>query len=150
MFRSFRSKSNYSTLEDSDYDEEPKVGVRQQASSRYVLIKIGLFWALGLALLLCLSTAAVCALFIEHMIRWNSITSTVTAGSSCLQPTIRREWRTLTPADKKDYITAVQCLGTVPSRLRENGTLYDDFPWVHKLTAPNGTTSIPFQYLYVV
>ena len=52
---------------------------------------------------------------------------------SCKAPTTRREWRTLNSVEKQDYIRAVQCLKTVPSRLVANQTLYDDFPWVHAL-----------------
>ncbi|KAF4638022.1 hypothetical protein G7Y89_g45 [Cudoniella acicularis] len=55
----------------------------------------------------------------------------------CAQPAVRREWRSLAPADKSQYIEAVQCLESKPSRVRNNGTLYDDFPWVHKSTSIN-------------
>ncbi|MCJ1432649.1 hypothetical protein MMC27_002006 [Xylographa pallens] len=32
----------------------------------------------------------------------------------------------------------------MPSKLQSNGTLYDDFPWVHQLTAPKAHASAPF------
>ncbi|KAM0795551.1 hypothetical protein BDR22DRAFT_883005 [Usnea florida] len=44
---------------------------------------------------------------------------------------IRREWRDLSDTEKGDYIQAVQCLRSSPSRLGLNQTLYDDFPYVH-------------------
>jgi len=50
---------------------------------------------------------------------------------SCQNPTVRREWRTLSTAERHDYLAAVQCLQENPSRLGLNHTLYDDFPWVH-------------------
>ncbi|PMD16629.1 Di-copper centre-containing protein [Hyaloscypha hepaticicola] len=50
---------------------------------------------------------------------------------SCTDPATRREWRSLSRREKKDYIDAVKCLATVPSRLGTNGTIYDDFPWAH-------------------
>ena len=53
--------------------------------------------------------------------------------ASCPNPVTRLEWRALTDIEKKDYLSAVRCLKTVPSRLSANLTLYDDFPWVHAL-----------------
>lgn len=43
----------------------------------------------------------------------------------------RREWRTLSVAEKQDYLSAVQCLRNTPSRLHKEYSLYDDFPWLH-------------------
>jgi hypothetical protein len=54
------------------------------------------------------------------------------AVKPCQDPAIRREWRSLSKAEKNNYVDAVQCLANKPSRLRSNGTLYDDFPWVHR------------------
>ena len=53
------------------------------------------------------------------------------ASTACTKPTIRREWRDLSDTEKSDYIEAVQCLRSSPSRLGLNQTLYDDFPYVH-------------------
>lgn len=49
---------------------------------------------------------------------------------------IRQEWRTLSAAQRKNFVAAVNCLTTKPSIL-PNGTvpgahsIYDDFTWVH-------------------
>lgn len=51
--------------------------------------------------------------------------------ASCVQPSIRREWRTLSRSDQSQYIAAIQCLRNTPSQLGLNQTLYDDFPWTH-------------------
>lgn len=53
------------------------------------------------------------------------------ASTACTNPVIRREWRSLSNAEKSDYIGAVQCLRSSPSRSGLNQTLYDDFPYVH-------------------
>jgi hypothetical protein len=53
------------------------------------------------------------------------------ASKTCLNPSIRREWRSLSRREKDDYIAAVRCLAQTPSEVRSNGTLYDDFPWIH-------------------
>ncbi|KAE9379517.1 Di-copper centre-containing protein, partial [Stipitochalara longipes BDJ] len=45
----------------------------------------------------------------------------------------RPEWRTLTLSERDNYISAVQCLATKPSRLNSSDTLYDDFTRVHIL-----------------
>ena len=51
--------------------------------------------------------------------------------SGCITPSTRREWRSLSTAEKHDYLQAVGCLREQPSRLGLNQSLYDDFPWVH-------------------
>ena len=53
-------------------------------------------------------------------------------SSSCINPPTRREWRSLWPKEKKDYIHAVQCLYNTPSRYFGAGSLLDDFAYVHK------------------
>lgn len=53
--------------------------------------------------------------------------------ATCRTPATRREWRTLNSVEKKDYVRAVWCLKTVPSKLGANQTLYDDFSWVHTI-----------------
>ncbi|KAL9106901.1 MAG: hypothetical protein Q9227_008149 [Pyrenula ochraceoflavens] len=53
------------------------------------------------------------------------------ASSRCQVPVKRREWRTLSDTEKKDYLDAVVCLTKTPSVVSENQTLYDDFPFVH-------------------
>jgi tyrosinase len=52
-------------------------------------------------------------------------------SNACKEGAIRKEWRALTTPEKHEYLAAVQCLKTQPSRLGLNHTLYDDFPFVH-------------------
>ncbi len=54
-----------------------------------------------------------------------------TAASFCNDSQFRREWRSLGHCEKHKHIQAVQCLKKVPSRLGQNQSLYDDFPYVH-------------------
>lgn len=61
-------------------------------------------------------------------------TSSRANPKSCTSPSVRREWRTLSSAEKKEYISAVRCLARTPGEM-SNGTLYDDFPWVHSQVA---------------
>lgn len=51
--------------------------------------------------------------------------------STCNRTQYRREWRSLSYGEKLEYIQAVQCLTQTPSRLGQNQSLYDDFPYVH-------------------
>ena len=51
--------------------------------------------------------------------------------SSCAFPSTRREWRSRSQSEKNDHIGAVQCLRSQPSRVRYEGVLYDDFPFIH-------------------
>ncbi|KAK8904444.1 hypothetical protein QC760_006808 [Botrytis cinerea] len=57
----------------------------------------------------------------------NNLQSTV-----CKNPSLRQEWRTLSIPQRQDYISAVQCLQSRPSRLGLNHTLHDEFTWVHR------------------
>ncbi|KAL2067816.1 hypothetical protein VTL71DRAFT_15912 [Oculimacula yallundae] len=52
-------------------------------------------------------------------------------AKSCLRPAVRREWRTLSIKERKNYLDAIQCLWKHPSRLGLNHSLYEDFPWFH-------------------
>ncbi|KAH8771953.1 monooxygenase [Diaporthe sp. PMI_573] len=52
-------------------------------------------------------------------------------ATTCTNPNQRREWRSLSTAEQEEYISAVKCLATKPSRLNLTTTLYDDFPYVH-------------------
>ena len=55
------------------------------------------------------------------------------------QPTVfRREWRSLSSEERKQYIQAVQCLARTPSSLGLNHSLYEDFPYVHGLGPGKG------------
>ncbi|KAJ3208486.1 hypothetical protein HDU67_006698, partial [Dinochytrium kinnereticum] len=51
--------------------------------------------------------------------------------NACSGPSIRREWRELSPGERSDFLTAVRCLQQVPSILTaESGrsfSVYDDF-----------------------
>ncbi|KAI5841724.1 hypothetical protein BZA05DRAFT_464252 [Tricharina praecox] len=66
--------------------------------------------------------------------------STLTAGlaikrqttSTCTDPVVRQEWRSLTEDMRSEYVAAVQCLTTKDSRLNSTMSLYDDFAYVHR------------------
>lgn len=51
--------------------------------------------------------------------------------SKCTNPPTRREWRSLSTSEKDKYISAVRCLLSQPSKLRADGSLYNDFPYLH-------------------
>lgn len=69
---------------------------------------------------------------------------TVNGPRLCVHPQLRREWRSLSRQEKRSYISAVQCLKTMPSQLALNQTLYDDFPWVHKHFGEYSHDAAPF------
>jgi len=142
MWFSRSPKLSYDTLESFDNDQdEPKVAFRQPTT---MAINISLFPALLLALLLCISTASTWILFFQKSGQVVKTTSSHTAQWDCVNPATRQEWRTLTPSDKNTYINAVKCLQTKPSRVGTNGTLYDDFSWVHKHASSKSHASSPF------
>jgi tyrosinase len=154
----FSKKQSYISLDDSD--EEVKVGGTRLPAVMHTTVEIGLRWLLAVSVLLCLSIVSAWALFFQNLSQWNAISSlselTVVSSacvsppvssiseSTCVSPPIRREWRTLSTAAKKEYVEAVQCLATKPSLFRDDGSLYDDFPWVHQQTAPSAHVAASF------
>lgn len=48
----------------------------------------------------------------------------------CTVTPTRREWRTLEPLEKNDYIRAVRCMSYEVSKARGDGFLFDDFPYL--------------------
>ncbi|KAJ6468125.1 Di-copper centre-containing protein [Mycena vitilis] len=73
--------------------------------------------------------------------------STPVAGAACTKPAVRKEWRTLSVAERTDWIAAVTCLANLPHDERltptvnrsisqivpvnVSGSYYDDFVYVH-------------------
>lgn len=51
--------------------------------------------------------------------------------SNCTNPTVRKEWRTLSRSEQINYVEAVNCLATKQSRIGLTTPLYDDFPYIH-------------------
>jgi hypothetical protein len=138
MFFSRPHAMSYTSVESFDSDQEE---LKNGAHSTFALertdttVKIGVYPTLILAILFCISTVSTWALFFQRSALFHQLTPQVQIQWQCVKPAIRQEWRSLTTADKSRYIAAVQCLESKPSRVRNNGTLYDDFPWVHKSTS---------------
>ncbi|QUC21780.1 uncharacterized protein UV8b_06024 [Ustilaginoidea virens] len=51
--------------------------------------------------------------------------------STCESPPVRREWRSLTSDEKRNFTRSVNILAGIPSSRRSNGTIYDDFAILH-------------------
>ena len=140
MFSVLKNKLTYSTIEDREYDEELKLDGVPQYRSNIVTIKATRVSLLLIVVLFISSIISTWILFFNFKHIVPQITTSVVPSApsvSCQQPPLRREWRTLTAAEQQNYISAVKCLSTKPSILGHNGTLYDDFPWVHKYTSGN-------------
>ncbi|PQE17834.1 di-copper centre protein [Rutstroemia sp. NJR-2017a WRK4] len=141
----FMKKRSYIALGNPE-DDEAKVGdFSQLQDKKKTTVEISLAGLLVVIVLLVLSIISVWALLIQNIIHWRAASpSSVTFSSTCSSPPIRREWRTLSSNAKKEYIDAVQCLTTRPSKVRNNGSLYDDFPFVHQQTAPTAHAAASF------
>ncbi|KAI1662918.1 Di-copper centre-containing protein [Daldinia decipiens] len=57
--------------------------------------------------------------------------SIIPPRATCENPTVRKEWRSLSADERDSYISAVHCLAKQPSKLGLSTTQYDDFPFVH-------------------
>ncbi|GKT43545.1 tyrosinase ustQ [Colletotrichum spaethianum] len=58
---------------------------------------------------------------------FSPLATPVDTSGSCKELYLRREWRSLSKQEKRDYIDAFQCFVDSPSVLGLNGSLYNDF-----------------------
>lgn len=85
----------------------------RRVSSRLILLALYLVAAAG-------------ATVVVALIILNAATTT-----SCLRPQVRREWRSLGKEEKEEYISAAKCLYNVSSQVVSEGSVQDDFAWIH-------------------
>ncbi|KAH6659445.1 hypothetical protein BKA67DRAFT_652674 [Truncatella angustata] len=62
----------------------------------------------------------------------------------CRDVAFRREWRSLSNDQKVDFISAVRCLASAPSKQIPDDSLYDDFAYVHTDTGRDSYDSAAF------
>lgn len=65
--------------------------------------------------------------------------------STCTQPRLRQEWRTLSHDERQSYLAAARCLTRVPSSSLPNATIHDEFSLIHSRV---GNYCMSTQYLY--
>ena len=75
----------------------------------------------------------------------NHTTQEVTTNV-CKDPYMRKEWRSLSVEEKQDYLNAFQCFIDKPSMLGMNGSLYNDFSFVHNLIAHSSKWYSPLEH----
>ena len=130
--------------EDSDVKEARETCQKQQKRSRYRLVVAAI-----VSLLLGVFVAAV-VIAPYHDIPASPDVGTDEGRKHQIQHDEhcghRREWRTLSPIEQQEYISAVLCLRTQPSVLasESNKTAYDDFPWIHSHVGYFTHHSAPF------
>lgn len=78
-----------------------------------------------LGLILCSITV------IELRVLTQARISVPTSHGACRNAPTRREWRSLLEEEKKEFSRSVNCLSTVPSRWKQNGTIYNDYTLLH-------------------
>ena len=148
MISFLKAKSEYTAVRDDTYDEEIKLGANSWPLSDNVTIRISLWSKVLLTIFLLSSIASTFILFFDarHPSQYDvTIFASNEPSWTCSKPVTRREWRELSEPEKSEYLAAVKCLATRPSKLDNNGTLYDDFPWVHKyLTSSCSLVYFPF------
>ncbi|KAH8681966.1 hypothetical protein BX600DRAFT_505593 [Xylariales sp. PMI_506] len=86
------------------------------------------------------SVFATLVLGFAHLGTAGSVISNRAAVGGCKNPRVRKEWRTLSVAERRTYIEAVQCMQAKPA---QNGDLYagalsryDDFQALHIVQTP--------------
>ena len=123
---------------DDGFPSEPKITMKKQSPMRYfITMKIPCLILIGVLIGVAIGFSA--AQDIREGWKRQAAQAPISSSSknskSCTEPRIRREWRSLSKAEKSNYLSAVKCLAETPSRLRSNGTVYDDFPWAHSHVA---------------
>lgn len=137
-----RSKSPPSSPSISDGDEQDSVKPNFQnpeRRSRKLLLSLSLCTLIFTCLVLGFTSGTYLS-----AIQKPSIHGAVKLSNTCKHPVLRREWRSLSRAEKRDYIQSVKCLRTLPSQLQLNQTLYDDFSWVHMHLGEYSHDAAPF------
>ena len=124
-----QSPSRYSLLKGMDYDEPDEEKASQKPRERKRKSSFRHYLRILLIATSCLALGFTSGALIRY--HDSGIRSSASFSSKCTNPPTRREWRSLSGLEKKNYIDAVQCLRRTPSKLGLNQTLYDDFPYVH-------------------
>jgi len=143
MLSFWKKHPSYSSVGDGEYDSELKLkSASSESRSNSIVINtdpLSLFLVLILCLFSIIPTWVLLFSFKHYLQQDIGSVASIRPLLSCVQDPTRREWRTLTVPEQHDYIRAVRCLATKPSKLDKAGTLYDDFPWMHKQTSINST-----------
>ena len=122
-----QSASAYAPVVDLEFDDDKNDEKPEPLANDAHRLKIT-------SLLLALCVAILCSVLIFGggiLVKQTIHPKPLPISTACKNAVIRREWRDLSVAEKSDYIGAVQCLRTSPSKTGLNQTLYDDFPYVH-------------------
>jgi hypothetical protein len=125
------SKANVESADDNDENHQSApTTIKERASPQ---TKNSCIFALSIV------TCVACGFLLVYLLGRSYLISRKPATAiSCQNPRIRREWRTLSHAEKHQYLDAVTCLRHTPSRINPNLSLYDDFPYVHDRIASYG------------
>ena len=153
MYPFSRSKTSYSRIDDGDYEEGEKLRLGGDAMPRsnHVIIRTGFFSVVMITILFLSSIISTwVALLGFRQMASLEVPRTHSSGPAwvCQRPETRREWRMLTAPERQDYVTSVRCLADKPSKLRNNGTLADDFAWIHKYLTTSSTPVMFFRKQY--
>ncbi|TVY13044.1 Tyrosinase ustQ [Lachnellula arida] len=77
-------------------------------------------------------------------VRRSTVHESVSSIQSCQNPSVRREWRTLSTDEKLAYLDAVVCLTKTPSVIGRNQTVFEDFSWIHNNKGMSAHYAAPF------
>ncbi|MCJ1241386.1 hypothetical protein MMC14_009391 [Varicellaria rhodocarpa] len=126
----------YSILRSSECDTECAYGETSLKTNSGIRSSPQQFYFKLIICLLLIAIALISGVFVfEALPRSKPLSSHTEAAtphnSKCTTPSIRKEWRSLTKAEKHSYFNAIHCLRDLPSAIHRNHSHYDDFPYVH-------------------
>lgn len=113
--------------QDNDTEDPESISVEKKTNitkrpSTFVITILSLFF---------FATGFLCGEFIQDKGLISKLNQA--QNSRCQAPSIRREWRSLSSDEKTDYISAVRCLLSKPSKVTAGTSLYHDFPRLHSV-----------------
>lgn len=94
------------------------------------------------------SYALIAVLFISSVLIF-ALLLTPKPRSTCTQPRLRQEWRTLTQDEKQSYLAAAHCLTTTPSSSLSNATIHDEFSLLHSRVGNYCNSPLTIYTLYI-
>lgn len=124
----------YKALADRDLEAEQEQDSARQAVTlqppkRHNVISVKIWLLLSVKILIFAAAVITLVVYLSYS-RDGSASASAFSGR-CENPSVRREWRDLSDAEKMQYIGAVSCLHETPSRLDPDAKFSDDFAWLH-------------------
>ncbi|TVY36278.1 Tyrosinase [Lachnellula subtilissima] len=124
-------------------EEQDAYAQERNKVSDYIPVYRRLWFVVALCCIAVVGVVVVAAGTIIY-VRPSTVHKSASSSQSCQNPSVRREWRTLSTDEKLAYLDAVVCLTKTPSVIGRNQTVFEDFPWTHNNKGMSAHYAAPF------